>query len=344
MLVETFYHLKPYIPRRMQIALRRRLAAYRRYQARGQWPIGEQLSTPPPGWPGWPDGKKFALVLTHDVELDYGVSQCDRLAALEEERGFRSTFAFVPQRYRTPDRLRQGLVERGFSIMVHDLNHDGKLFLTREIFEQRKPLIDDFLASWNTRGFASGAALHNLSWISELDIDYSISTYDWDPFEPQGCSLGRIFPLWVQDPKSERGFVELPYSLCQDFTLFILLGEQTTQLWREKLDWIAQHGGMALIKTHPDYMFFQQDQRAADRYPARLYAEFLDYVNANYRDVAWLAKPSEVASYWRELGGLHSTNAPEIPSRETFCTTCRQAYNESWLQQYPAFSLSTSST
>src|ERR1035438_6836677 len=88
---------------------------------------------------------------------------------------------------------------------------------------------------------------HNLPWICQLNIDYSISTYDVDPFEPQACGLGRIFPFWVQSPDGEGpGFVEMPYTLPQDFTLFVLLGERSTATWRRKLDWIAANGGMAL--------------------------------------------------------------------------------------------------
>jgi len=31
-----------------------------------------------------------------------------------------------------------------------------------------------------------------------------------------------------------------------------LLCENTTDSWRRKLNWIAEHGGIALINTHPD--------------------------------------------------------------------------------------------
>jgi hypothetical protein len=98
-------------------------------------------------------------------------------------------------------------------------------------------LINEFLERWETRGFSSGAMHHNLAWISHLNIDYSHATYDVDPFEPQACGLGRIFPFWVQSPTADgNGFVEMPYTLPQDFTLFVLLGEQSNNIWRRKLD------------------------------------------------------------------------------------------------------------
>ena len=36
------------------------------------WPIDPRSAKPPEGWTGWPEGKKFALVLTHDVETKKG--------------------------------------------------------------------------------------------------------------------------------------------------------------------------------------------------------------------------------------------------------------------------------
>jgi hypothetical protein len=51
----------------------------------------------PTGWPGWPGGKKFALVLTHDVEGAAGLAKCRQLMELEQSLGFRSSFNFIPE-------------------------------------------------------------------------------------------------------------------------------------------------------------------------------------------------------------------------------------------------------
>jgi len=40
------------------------------------WPIMPGSERPPENWPGWPGGKKFALVLTHDVESKAGLEKC----------------------------------------------------------------------------------------------------------------------------------------------------------------------------------------------------------------------------------------------------------------------------
>ena len=63
-----------------------------------------------------------------------------------------------------------------------------------------------------------------------------------------------------------------------------------------KLDWIAKHGGMVLLDTHPDYMSFDGSRQTATEYPAALYREFLTYVKTKYAGEYWHALPKEVAS------------------------------------------------
>jgi len=331
MIADLYYTLKPFIPRWTQLKLRSLVAArvYRRNT--GCWPIWEAAGIPPLAWPGWPGGKRFAVVLTHDVETASGVSYCEQLANLEEKRKFRSAFGFVPLRYQTPEWLRRALRGRGFEVMVHDLYHDGKLYRDQRHFETLSGQINEFLRRWGAHGFSSGAMHHNLVWISRLAIDYSISTYDTDPFEPQSCGLGRIFPCWVQSPDCKNpGFVEMPYTMPQDFTLFTLLGQRSNALWRRKLDWIAGKGGMVLIKTHPDYMMFDRNCQRRASYPVELYTDILDYIRARYADDAWLACPADVARFWRTLHG-----AGGIALHPSFCNTCRDAHAAAWLHQYP---------
>ena len=46
--------------------------------------------------------------------------------------------------------------------------------------------------------------------------------------------------------------MELPYTLPQDSTMFNVLQETSPDIWKKKLDWIAQRGGMVLVNVHPD--------------------------------------------------------------------------------------------
>ena len=63
-----YYHIKPYLPWGFRMALRRIVARRKLKNCQDVWPINEAAGNSPAGWPGWPDGKKFAFVLTHDLD------------------------------------------------------------------------------------------------------------------------------------------------------------------------------------------------------------------------------------------------------------------------------------
>lgn len=297
---KRYYQLRPWIPRALQIALRRLRAQRLRLTVQDRWPILEEAGAAPSGWTGWPGNKKFALVLSHDVEHAKGQSKVLKLMALEKERGFRSVYNFVPKRY-TPDfSVHEALRQNGFEVAVHGLYHDGRLYESKKTFLTRAEQINQILADWNATGFCSPASHHHLEWMHHLNIDYDCSTFDVDPFEPQEDGMKTIFPFWVKNKKSADGFVELPYTLPQDHCLFIVLQEKTIDVWKRKLDWIVEKGGMARFITHPDYMSFDGKKSKMEEYPVELYLEFLDYIRTQYADVYWHVLPNEVATFWKE--------------------------------------------
>ena len=298
-LFSLYYFIKPAIPRLAQIYLRRHFAEKKRRASSHVWPINPDASAPPAvNWKGWPNQKKFAFVLTHDVETSRGQDRCRALAELDMKTGLRSSFNFVPRRYDVRPALRDDLTAEGFEVGVHGLYHDGHLYKSRATFLERARHINTYLSEWKAVGFRSPSMHHNLEWLHDLDIAYDASTFDTDPFEPQSDGMNTIFPFWVSGKTSQKGYVELPYTLVQDFTLFILLGEKNNSIWKKKLDWVASHGGMALLNAHPDYMAFDSRRPGLEEYPAQHYEEFLQYVCSRYHDEYWNALPKDVAHFW----------------------------------------------
>jgi len=237
------------------------------------------------------------------VESQWGVDRSRQLMRLEKGLGFQSSFNFIPKgSYEVPEQLRKELVRNGFEVGVHDLRHDGKLYRTRGDFSKNAKLINQYLRDWDAVGFRSGFMLHNLNWLHDLNIEYDASTFDTDPFEPQPDNRNTIFPFWIPAPEGSNnprgGYVELPYTLPQDSTMFLLLRDKTPELWMRKLDWVAEHGGMVLLNTHPDYMDFQ-NKHSLGEYPASLYQQFLEYIRTKYDGQFWHASPREVAGYVR---------------------------------------------
>ncbi len=295
------YVLKAPLPQRLELALRRKLARQKLKTTTEIWPILESAAPPPPGWEEWPEHKDFALVLTHDVDTQRGLDHCLQLAEIEERLGFRSCFNFVPEgRYVVPPDLLQELVSRGFEIGVHGLYHDAFTFLIRRVFERRAPLIQQKLKNWQAAGFRAPSMIRNLNWIRELNVEYDASTFDTDPFEPQPEGAGTIFPFWINGIGLRPGYVELPYTLAQDHTLYVLLQMTNTDIWLRKLAWIASKGGMALLNTHPDYMIFNHEICRHSGYPVSLYESFLSHLSTHYKDRYWHVLPREMARYWKQ--------------------------------------------
>jgi hypothetical protein len=116
-----------------------------------------------------------------------------------------------------------------------------------------------------------------------LGFDYDSSYPDTDPFEPQagGCCT------WL--PFFNDGMVELPPTITQDHTVFVILRHRDERAWVEKTEFLRSRGGMALLVTHPDYLTSRMIFDAYRRFLARF---------ANDRGV-WKALPSEVSAWWR---------------------------------------------
>jgi glycosyltransferase involved in cell wall biosynthesis len=318
-----YYRIKPYLPWGFRMALRRIVARRKLKDCGDIWPINKAAGSSPVGWPGWPEGKKFAFVLTHDVEGPEGLAKCRRLMQLEKELGLRSAFNFIPEGdYAVSREQREELSQNGFEIGVHDLHHDGKLFQTRQDFSKNAREINRYLKEWGAAGFRSGFMLREMGWLEDLNIQYDASTFDTDPFEPQPDGTGTIFPFWIPRSKSgiwdhrpvtrymgsvqpsasslelsESGYVELPYTLAQDSTLFLVMRESTPAIWLQKLDWIAGRGGMALVNVHPDYLRFPDEPFSPRTYPVALYVELLKHVSNHHAGDYWQPLPREAAAF-----------------------------------------------
>ncbi len=236
----------------------------------------------------WPDGNRFAFVPTHDVETAEGMRRVESIANLEQELGFRSSWNIVPYKYPVDRGLVRELRDRGFEIGVHGYNHDGRLFTSRRLFESRVPAINAALRLFGAVGFRAPMVHRNLLWLQSLNVEYDASCFDADPFQAMPGGVGSIWPF------ISGRFVELPYTLPQDHTLFISLHERDGRIWEDKLEFIVRLCGMALVITHPDYL--DSDTRIG------AYRRLLERV----REVpgVWRALPRDVAAWWRERDQL----------------------------------------
>jgi hypothetical protein len=231
----------------------------------------------------WPDHNRFAFVLTHDIETAAGQGFVEVVADLEENLGFRSLFNFVPESYQLNYKLMHDLRRRGFEVGIHGLKHDGRLFASKAIFMQKANRINKYLKDWNVAGFRAELTIRQPEWMQALEIEYDLSFFDTDPFEPIPGGTMSIWPFFTGH------FVELPYTLVQDYTLTSILGETSPRIWLEKLEFIEEHHGMALVNTHPDYLKIKPTWD--------VYEKFLTTMKKH--DCYWHALPGEVARWWK---------------------------------------------
>jgi hypothetical protein len=298
-LLRGYYLVRPALPRRLQLRLRR---AYTRVQGRASFPswpaedslhilygwlfglLAELAGEPVPFLAPWPDGRSWALVLTHDVETEAGYHDLDLLRGPERDLGYRSSWNFVPLRYRVPDELLHALRQEGCEVGVHGLRHDGRDLGSRRLLAKRLPMMREYAERWQAVGFRSPATQRQWEMMPRLGFEYDSSYTDTDPYEPQPGGCCSYLPYFNQ------GLVELPITLPQDHTIFAILQHPDAELWLSKARLLRERGGMVLALTHPDYA---RDGRVANGYRSLLEACHGD-------GTAWHALPREVAAWLRQ--------------------------------------------
>lgn len=297
--IRGYYFARPALPRPVQLRLRRQFTRVQGRSSFPAWPaedslhnlygwlltlIAELAGRPVPFLDPWPDGRSWALVLTHDVETVVGYGDMELLRAPERARGYRSSWNFVGERYLVADERVRALREDGCEVGVHGLRHDGRDLASRRLMEQRRPAMREFAERWGAVGFRSPATQRRWELMPQLGFDYDSSYSDTDPYEPQpgGCCS-----YW---PFLNREMVELPMTMPQDHTMFSILQKADGKIWLEKAQHLRQRQGMVLVLTHPDYA---RDQRLTDSYETLL-DTFQD------DDTGWRALPGEVAAWWRD--------------------------------------------
>jgi hypothetical protein len=210
----------------------------------------------------WPDGYSGCATMTHDVETEAGRDFCGTLMDLDDAFGIKASFQVVPEgRYKVSDEFLDTLRERGFELNVHDFNHDGDLFRDREEFLRRVARINDYGRKFRSVGYRSAVLYRNLEWYEFFDYSYDMSVPNVGHLDPQrgGCCTTK--PYFIGK------ILEIPVVATQDYTLFNILRQYSTDLWDQQIALVLEHNGLISFIVHPDYLF---DQRAREVYSALL--------------------------------------------------------------------------
>jgi hypothetical protein len=245
----------------------------------------------------WPNDYQGCVLMTHDVEHEPGRAFCADLMDMDERRGIHTSFQVVPEeRYEVSEAFLESIRSRGFELNVHDLNHDGHLFSSRELFLERAAKINDYARKWRTAGFRSGGMYRNAEWNDALQVEYDMSCPNAAHLEPQHGGCCTVMPYF------SAGLVELPLTTTQDYSLFHILDEYSLDLWKAELDDIAESHGLATFIVHPDYVIEARARSAYDNLLQYL-VEFCE------RQKFWQPLPRDAARWWRERGAMTLENS-----------------------------------
>lgn len=235
----------------------------------------------------WPNGHESCAIVTHDVEARKGRDSCTALMDMDDSYGIKSSFQIIPEgRYSVSPEFLAGIRDRGFEINVHDLNHDGRLFLEEREFRRRAEAINRYGKEFLAAGFRAGIMYRNQEWYDALDFEYDMSVPNCASLEPQRGGCCTVMPYFIGK------LLELPLTTTQDYALFHFLRIHSLDLWKSQIGAIRRHHGLISILAHPDYLMERRERE--------IYLGLLHYV-AELRDSQniWLAKPREVNDWWR---------------------------------------------
>jgi peptidoglycan/xylan/chitin deacetylase (PgdA/CDA1 family) len=232
----------------------------------------------------YPQNLSSALIITHDVEEQKGFNFIPKIIELEKKYGFKVSWNIVPYKYKIDKGIINLIREVGDEIGIHGYNHDGKLYYSEKTFNKRAELINKAIEEYSAVGFRSPMVHRNLLWLQKLNIQYDASCFDYDPYQPFPGGTGSIWPFIVGK------FVEIPYTLPQDHTLFYVLKQENINIWKNKINWLMKNKGVMTFITHPDYLIKNKN--------LEIYKQLLDYLSS--LENIWKCLPKEMAKWWRE--------------------------------------------
>ena len=235
----------------------------------------------------WPDGAASAAMMTHDVETAAGLDFCRELMTINESFGISSSFQLVPEdRYTIAPKLLTEIRRRGHEINIQDLNHDGRLFWDRTLFEERIKRVNSYGRAFQAHGFRAAVLYRNLDWFDVLDFEYDMSVPNLGHLEAQRGGCCTVFPFFIGK------VLELPVTTTQDHSLFHILGQYSLDVWQAQVSVVMQKHGLASFIVHPDYI---SERRCLHTYRALL--AFLS--GCRVEQAMWIATAGEVDKWWR---------------------------------------------
>lgn len=250
--------------------------------------------------PFWPDGKRYAVVLSHDIDTDYCLRSpavLDKVRAIEEGIGMRSAWMLVAKLFGIGRPALDDLYAAGHEIGFHGTVHDHRLaFLAPVEMARRIACAAELIDTYGAMGFRSPSYLRTPGLYQALDgiLQYDMSMHDAvegicrSAPRLEGCST--CLPFFVVG----TDVLEIPTTVPEDWHFDLLGHTDPREVARKQLDsltLIKARSGVASVLTHAE------PAPATPRHWMETYREVLTHL-ANDED-AWVVTPGELNRHWR---------------------------------------------
>lgn len=238
------------------------------------------------------NSKKFAIIMTHDIDSKEGLNNSRKLKKIEEKYDNSSAWYIPSKRYKLDLETVRSLSVNG-EIGSHDTKHDGKLaYLPRRklvlrMLEAKRTL--EKLINQPINGFRSPLLQHNaniMAAVKQAGFGYDSSIPTWEPKHPFTMKPHGILTSF---PLSLNGLIEIPVTLPQDHQMLSVYGltcRETLEKWSSMVTVIKNLGGLCSFLVHPDYEF--SDLRNG------VYEELLNLIASEKQ--AWITLPSDICN------------------------------------------------
>jgi hypothetical protein len=183
---------------------------------------------------------------------------------------------------------------------VHDLNHDGRLYKNREYFAERVAKINAYGHKWGTKGFRAAVLYRRQEWFQDLQFAFDMSVPNVAHLDPQRGGCCTVMPYFIGN------LLEIPVTATQDYTLFHILQDYRTDLWKTQIDLIMEKHGLLSFIAHPDYATTGRERK--------VYEALLSHLaELRQKQGVWIATPGAVNQWWRQRAGMRIVeDGPEL--------------------------------
>jgi peptidoglycan/xylan/chitin deacetylase (PgdA/CDA1 family) len=239
------------------------------------------------------NGKRYACIVTHDIESRKGLQKAKHVKKLEEKYNVPSAWYIPSKRYKLDLETIKELANYG-EIGAHDTKHDGKLAqlpkqrLIKRLHEAKQTL--EKIINRSVDGFRAPLLQQRLKIIQALcktEYVYDTSIPTWEPKHPETM---RRHGIGTMHPMNIDGIVEIPVTLPQDHQMIHALGmspRQTVEAWVKLMKESEGMGGLCVFLTHPDYELARSEN-------LNMYEDLLNAVTGNSE--ACITLPKEAVS------------------------------------------------